>query len=254
VSLYLEQKGDGTPLVLIHGWGLHGGLWGNLPDMLAEHFRVVLVDLPGHGYSDKLPELTVETMVQSVIGELNQVLDGAVILGWSMGAFVAFELARRFPDTFNRLVWVAGTPSFIKRPGWSTGMEPQTLEQFAHGLEKDYRATLKRFISLNGGMGTDRTLLKTMQQQAFDRGQVDAASLDQGLRVLRDSDIRSDLAQSTMPMLLVQGSQDRLVHPGTVDAISGLRPVVARIIDGAGHAPFLSDPAPVMQAIQDFCR
>ena len=254
MSVFIEQLGSGPPLVMLHGWGLHGGLWGPLIDELVESFKVVLVDLPGHGYSDKLPGLTVDAMTQAVEAALDGTGQPAIIAGWSMGAFVAFELARRFPERFSRLVWIAGTPSFVKRSGWDVGMDPQTLESFAEGLKQDYRATLKRFISLNSGQGSDRPLLKTMQQRAFERGEIDLHTLEQGLTILGDSDIREAVANSTMPMLLLQGSQDRLVHPDTVGAISGLRPVESQMIDGAGHAPFLAEPTAVARALQEFSR
>ncbi|MGW8247117.1 MAG: alpha/beta fold hydrolase [Acidiferrobacterales bacterium] len=254
MKVFFEQVGEGPTLVLLHGWGLHSGLWGPLIDELANQFRVVLVDLPGHGFSDTLPDLSVETMTVAVETALADIERPATILGWSMGAFVAFELAHRFPERFKKLVWIAGTPSFIKRPGWEVGMDPQTLEGFAQGLKQDYRATLKRFISLNGGMGTDRPLLKTMQQQAFERSEIDLNTLDQGLTVLRDNDIRKALSESTMPMLLLQGTQDRLVHPDTVKAISNLREVESQMIEGAGHAPFLVEPVTIANAVREFSQ
>ena len=254
MKLFIENIGNGPTLVLIHGWGLHGGLWGPLIDVLAENFTVMLVDLPGHGYSEKPQSLTVNTMTQAVSSVLEGLDKPATVLGWSMGAFVAFELARQFPDRFERLVWIAGTPSFVRRKGWSVGMDPQTLESFADGLRKDYRATLKRFISLNGGMGTDRPLLKTMQQRAFERGDVDVSILEQGLDILRDSDIRDALVQSTVPMLMVQGSHDRLVHPDTVSAVADLRDIESLQIEGAGHAPFLTEPELIAQAVRGFSR
>lgn len=254
MKLFIETVGNGPTLVLLHGWGLHGGLWGPLIDALAENFTVVLVDLPGHGYSGTPQSLTVDAMTQAVSSALESLGRPAMVLGWSMGAFVAFELARRYPDRFERLVWIAGTPSFVRRAGWAVGMDPQTLESFADGLRKDYRATLKRFISLNGGMGTDRPLLKTMQQQAFERGDVDVSILDQGLTILRDADIRDVLAESTMPMLMIQGSHDRLVHPDTVSAVAGLRDIESLQIEGAGHAPFLTEPALIAQAVREFSQ
>jgi len=254
VKLHIENIGNGPALVLIHGWGLHGGLWGPLVDALAKHFHVVVVDLPGHGYSDTPRNLTVDTMTRAVSSALESLDKPATVLGWSMGAFVAFELARQYPERFERLVWIAGTPSFVKRADWTAGMDPQTLDSFSEGLRKDYRATLKRFISLNGGMGADRPLLKVMQQRAFERGEVDVSVLDQGLTILRNSDIRDALAKSAMPMLMIQGHQDRLVHPATISAVADLRDVESLKIDGTGHAPFLTEPALVAQAVRAFVR
>jgi len=56
MSLHLESQGSGAPLLLIHGWGMHGGMWGQVAAQLAQSFTVHSVDLPGHGYShSKLP-------------------------------------------------------------------------------------------------------------------------------------------------------------------------------------------------------
>ena len=51
VAMHVDSHGSGAPLVLIHGWGMHGGIWDNVVPLLAQHFRVHCVDLPGHGYS-----------------------------------------------------------------------------------------------------------------------------------------------------------------------------------------------------------
>ena len=51
MSLHVDRYGSGAPLLLIHGWGMHGGMWGRVVQQLAEHFCVLVVDLPGHGWS-----------------------------------------------------------------------------------------------------------------------------------------------------------------------------------------------------------
>jgi pimeloyl-[acyl-carrier protein] methyl ester esterase len=52
MSLHVEVTGSGEPLLLIHGWGMHGGMWGSAAERLAQDFRVIAVDLPGHGFSN----------------------------------------------------------------------------------------------------------------------------------------------------------------------------------------------------------
>ena len=51
---YIATLGDGPDLVLLHGWAMHGGIFGPLIDALAGHFRLHVVDLPGHGHSHAL--------------------------------------------------------------------------------------------------------------------------------------------------------------------------------------------------------
>jgi pimeloyl-[acyl-carrier protein] methyl ester esterase len=253
MKLYIEQRGSGKELVLLHGWGLHGGLWGPFAEELATRFRITLVDLPGHGHSDTAGTISVDGMAMAVADCLRATItEPATVLGWSMGALVALQLAARFGTRFNRLVWIAGTPSFVARDTWPVGMVPATLEKFAEGLAQDYHGTLKRFVSLNLGQCADRQALKFMQQSLFDRGTPTHETLDQGLAILRHSDMRETLAASRLPLLLVQGTHDRLVHPGTVDAIRQLRSAASIVVPGAGHAPFLGATELVTQAIREF--
>jgi pimeloyl-[acyl-carrier protein] methyl ester esterase len=58
MALHVETFGSGPDLVLLHGWGMHGGVWGDFALRLAEHHRVHAIDLPGHGYSGWLTSLT----------------------------------------------------------------------------------------------------------------------------------------------------------------------------------------------------
>ena len=56
-AMYVESHGNGAQLVMIHGWGMHGGFWDGVVPQLAEQFTVHCVDLPGHGYSKTLSRL-----------------------------------------------------------------------------------------------------------------------------------------------------------------------------------------------------
>jgi len=49
-GLHVESTGEGPPLVLLHGWAMHGGLFAPLVPALARRYRVSVVDLPGHGH------------------------------------------------------------------------------------------------------------------------------------------------------------------------------------------------------------
>ena len=57
-ALHVEVRGSGPDLVLLHGWALHGGMWGPWLDHLATHRRLHVIDLPGHGHSAWPPAVT----------------------------------------------------------------------------------------------------------------------------------------------------------------------------------------------------
>lgn len=256
MTLFVQQIGSGPDLVMLHGWGLHSGLWGEFAGQLARHFRLSLVDLPGHGRSQPYSRpLTLDSAVDDIAQALVPLLERpAVVLGWSLGSLIALGLASHHSDRFLKLVWIAGTPSFVARSDWPAGMAADTLAGFADGLQHDYRATLKRFISLNGGKGGDRQLLRNMQDNIFDRGEPSPQTLQQGLAMLRDCDLRDSLSSLVHPLLVIQGSHDRLVHPDTIESIRLLHEADVVQLDGAGHAPFLNEPQRVARAIVEFAK
>lgn len=250
--MYIEQQGQGSEVVLVHGWGLHGGIWGDLPERLAAQYRVSVVDLPGHGRSrgvpgpDDLPRLA-ERVAQ-------QLPASATWVGWSLGGLVAMSVALQFPAQVARLVLVGSTPRFVQAPDWRAAMPAEVLTQFAQELAQDYRATLQRFLSLQMGMdAAGRALLKTLRQEMFRHGEPDAAALIGGLAILRDTDLRPRLPQITCPSLIIHGGHDRLASVSASEYLQAHLSDAQRVcIDRAGHAPFLSHPDQFRKLLQDF--
>ena len=93
MSLHVETVGVGPPLVLLHGWALHSGLWQPIVPHLAQHFRLHLVDLPGHGHSATIEPYTAD----AIVATLEQFFAGEKkplnLLGWSLGGLVAMRWA-----------------------------------------------------------------------------------------------------------------------------------------------------------------
>ena len=88
--MHIETLGSGPDLVLIHGWALHGGVFAPLARRLAPHFRLHLVDLPGHGLS-RDPDETLD--LRSVAVHVAAQTPPAIWLGWSLGGLLALRAA-----------------------------------------------------------------------------------------------------------------------------------------------------------------
>lgn len=238
-EIWLEQLGEGPDLVLIHGWGLHGGIWDNLVPSLASRYRVTRVDLPGHGYSTLDPVgLSVDELADRL---LDVVPARAVWLGWSLGSLVALAAAQR-ADAVRGLILVAGTPRFVRGADWPHGMAPAVLQGFADDLRSDYEGTLRRFLGLHVGTGVDsRATIRALRERLFAHGRPSPGALAQGLRWLWETDLRSHAASINIPVDLIHGGYDRLVPPSAADwLVANLGSAQLRGIARAGHAPFLS--------------
>lgn len=273
MSLHVETHGSGAPLVLIHGWGMHGGIWDNVVPLLAQHFRVHCVDLPGHGYSkagkgqggrDKgnsgtevfpFPLSPSPFTLDIIVNELSaQFEEPLSVCGWSLGGLVALHWARHVPQQVRRLVLVASTPCFAEREDWLFGMAAASLRQFAVELERDYAATLRRFLAFQvRGSANERELLTDMRSRLFSRGEPDVNALRGGLEILRDADLRGELSAIRQPALLIAGERDRLTPPQASFYMAQALPDARMVeIAGAAHAPFLSHPEFFVEQITDF--
>ena len=257
MSLHVESHGSGAPLLLIHGWGMHGGIWSGVAPQLAQRFRVHCVDLPGHGYSKENGEgergkgYTLDAIVSTLAAQFTEPL---TVCGWSLGGQVALRWAQLAPVQVRRLVLVSSTPCFAEREGWLFGMAQETLRQFAAGLERDYAATLRRFLALQvRGSEHERELLLTLRNNLFSRGEPDLAALRGGLEVLRNADLRSELDSIRQPALVIAGERDKLTPPQASFYMAQELPnACVKEITGAAHAPFLSHPQIFLQHLSEF--
>ena len=252
--IFMESLGQGPTVVLIHGWGLHGGVWRNLAARLARSFRVLVPDLPGHGRSRGVHT---GVSLAGLADDLSQRLtEPAIWVGWSLGAFVALAAARDHPQAVSRLVLVGATPKFVQAPDWLCAMPPVMLAQFARDLENDYHATLLRFLSLQMGDGTAaHTAVRELRAMLLEHGEPDPAALRSGLQWLANTDLRADLPAITAPALVLHGNHDRLVPPAAAKFLTERLPAARLVfIPSAGHAPFLSHVDATWDALTEFLR
>lgn len=251
MSLYVEISGTGPDLALLHGWGMHGGVWGGVREALARRFRLHVVDLPGYGKSPALAPYTLESLVGAVAAALPERFH---LCGWSLGGQVALEMARLYPERVARLVLTAATPRFTAAQDWPWAVEREVLLEFAAALETDYEGTLRRFLALQARGDDDaRAVLKRLRDGLFERGRPDAETLRAGLKILLESDLRDRAAAVKAPTLLLHGERDLLTPPGAARWLAGQMPAVClEVVPGASHAPFLSHPGEFAEIVTGF--
>jgi pimeloyl-[acyl-carrier protein] methyl ester esterase len=251
-GLYTQVEGEGPDLVLVHGWGLHAGIWDGLAPILAASWRVTRVDLPGHGRSRGAP---VGTSMRDWARQVTAVVpDRAMWLGWSLGGMVAMQAALEFPHRVAGLVGVAVTPKFVRDTDWPLGVEPTVLAQFAEQLRQDYRTTVLDFLALQArGSEHARAEIRHLRGRVFAHGEPDPLGLSVGLKLLRDVDLRGELANLRCPILGLFGQRDRLVPSALIGPLSSLLPkATLGVIKGAGHAPFISHRQEFLAALKTF--
>ncbi len=240
MPLYIHTLGAGPDIVLVHGWGMHSGVWKNVVEGLLDHHRLTVLDLPGHGYSRR-PEAE-RTLNDWATAVLAATPAPATWVGWSLGGLVAQQAALMAPERVSRLVLVNSTPCFVQRPDWPHGIALPVLRRFAEELRQDYRAVLKRFIALEvHGSEHASAQLKQLKAMLFQHGEPDVAALENGLAILEMTDLRTEWSRIQCPTLLLMGQRDQLVPAGAGEAmLQRLPDARLHVFPRAGHAPFFS--------------
>ena len=238
-------------LALVHGWGMNARVFDALADLLAADFDVHAHNLPGHGGRDALPHNTLQSWADDLAQQLPQ---GAMLLGWSLGGQVAMRAALDHPHRITRLVLLSSTPRFVMAEDWAHGMAATDLQDFGMALMANPQATLLRFLSLQTrGMTGQKALLQQLRQTLLAAPAAEGEALAAGLAMLRDTDLRQELPRLTQPTLVLHGALDTLTPAAAGAWLAETLPAAQHLEwDRAAHAPHLSHGEDVAAAIGRF--
>jgi 3-oxoadipate enol-lactonase len=252
--IYYDESGTGPPLLLIPGWGgdRRGCLiW--LAEAFAPYFRVVAMDNRDAGESD--PETTYYTladMAGDAVGLLEALgIDRSHVLGHSMGAAIALQLALNHPTRVDRLVLLspgvggepghrAGEPLPPPDAWWVDDPVERMHRVLPHGVGPDYRAQMSEadmagIAKLERGNRT--TWAGMMRQEAATGG----------------DELLSRLAEIRTPTLVIQGNADVPVPPEKAQALAVSIPGARFVgLPGVGHLPWVESPDATIGAVVSF--
>ena len=227
-KLHISQSGQGTPLLLLHGWGFDSQIWSSILPELEKHYLVYLVDLPGFGQTPCLSWLEFTTQL------LDYLPHKFSITGWSMGGLIATRLTVENPERVTHLINIASSPRFVMDTdtAWP-GVPTQNLQLFYNNLLSEPEKTHQNFIKLQLG---SRTQVNT-PIPAY----VTPEGLKQGLEILMEWDLRKQIKNLNLPTHYLFGRLDTIVPAKTMATMQVLYPEFNYyLFPRAAHAPFLS--------------
>lgn len=205
--LHWQRQGEGSHVVLVHGFLGSGKIFQPLTDHLARHFCVTTIDLPGSaGSHDVAVPSTVEELSLMVADTIHQSgLNRYSILGHSLGAMIALEISLQFPEALDKMVQYGGCPD---------GYLPErfeTTEDSINKIRNEGIAAVAAEIAAKWFQRGDKDPLYPLALEAGNRSNEEAA-IDH-LKTWDHWRARERLATVQTPTLIICGDSDRSTHP-----------------------------------------
>jgi pimeloyl-ACP methyl ester carboxylesterase len=253
VKIAYETRGEGEPLVLVHGLAYDRNGWGRLPDLLAQRFRVVVIDNRGVGESDE-PEgpYAVAQMACDVVAVLDAAgIERTNLFGVSLGGYIAQEFALTYPDRLAKLVLASTAPGGPK----------------AHPMPAAGLAAFGKYPTMEREAG-----LRLMVENSLgERGVRDVPGLADEIFTYRLShapslaawqaqayagatfDAYERIGSIDAPTLVVQGGGDNVVDPRNAELLGELIPDArVEIVPDRGHLLVWEDSDRVAELVTEF--
>lgn len=237
MSLHLTRYGSGYPIVLFHGWGFDSEVWRPIVPFLEKDYQLLLVDLPGFGFSAMMDW---ERFKKELLSQLPPYF---AVLGWSLGGLFATRLAIENPDRVQYLCNVASSPRFILDTDWP-GVPRSVFEQFHQNLALDLTKALQDFVVLQSNKQLSEYKPKAMPS---------ATALKSGLEILDSWDLRPGLEKLKPKAHYFFGRLDPITPPATMQAMQALYPHCGySLCKKSAHMPFLSQPEFFINELRGF--
>jgi pimeloyl-ACP methyl ester carboxylesterase len=263
VRLHYIERGQGPTLVLIHGNGVPGADFeaSGLLDRAAEHYRVIVFDRPGFGYSER-PRSRIWTpqaqarLLHHALQEIG--VDGAIVVGHSLGALIALSMGLDVPGFVRGLVLLSGYYYPSLRPDVPL-FAPPALPLIGDLMRYTVSPLTSRMLwrPLTKQMFAPRPVPDSFRQlpvwMMLRPKQVRASAADNTLMVPAALALAKRYPELTVPVAIIAGTQDRVVDPGhnaerLHERVEGS---ALKLQPGVGHMTHYAHPEQVMEAIEE---
>src|SRR3989304_4844139 len=277
-NLHYRITGKGKPIIFVHGWAMNSLIWKYQSDKLAKDFQVIAVDLREHGKSEcemRNAEYGFNIFVQDLKELINFLgIKKFTLAGWSMASFIIARYYFKYPEDIDKLIFISGTPKFLSENDYSYGQPLIMIKRLEQNLKpvpaslpsngsigdrkqgRDYENYIKEFCGklFISGERTDDSKLSEIESLMFNEDFPPSSDVVlQTLNSLLKDDIRDNLNDIKVPTLIIHGSIDKICPVGAGRYMAKKIPDSKLIIlEGVGHAPFLTQPEWVNKEIKDF--
>ncbi|HJQ14198.1 MAG TPA: alpha/beta hydrolase [Anaerolineales bacterium] len=243
IQLAYERRGNGTPLVLLHGFPLDHHLWDEVAPLLEDTFDVILPDLRGFGASTAIDAPSsmddYASDIASLLDDLN--IQKAAIVGHSMGGYVALTFARLYPERVRGLGLVS-SQVLADTTERKEGRYKSAADVEASGIGSVVEAMAPKF--------TNDEKLQSYARASMER-QPPAAYMSALKAMAERADSTSLLSSFLFPVVVIHGEADALIPVNRAREVKAALPQTHLVeISGAGHMPMMEAKEKTAEALK----
>jgi pimeloyl-ACP methyl ester carboxylesterase len=264
-TIAFVDRGTGSPLLFVHGLGSNLSLWRETMDAFEDEHRVLALDLPGYGLSDKDDVSGTMSFFADVVTDFldERGLDEVTVVGVSMGGQVGLTLALQAPERVRRLVLVspAGIEQFS--PEEAAALKDATT---AEGIINSTDDQVQQNVALNFASWSDEYDWLIEQRRALSERDDFPAYAEVNARSVAgmlEGDVRGRLGEIDVPTLALFGAGDKLIpnqylheNMTTKDVADRAEDVLpnatVHLVEDAGHLLMLEQPARFRDHLRSF--
>ena len=259
-NLHYRITGKGKPIIFVHGWAMNSHVWKYQMDEVSKYFQVIAVDLRGHGKSEcgmRNAEYEFNIFIQDLKELINFLgIKKFTLAGWSMASFIIARYYFKYPEDIDKLIFISGTPKFLSENDYPHGHPMTMVNRLEQNLKRDYENHIREFCGklFISGERIDDSKLSEIESLMFNEDFPPSSDVVlQTLNSLLKDDIRDNLNDIKVPTLIIHGSIDKICPLGAGKYMAKEIPDSKLIIlEGVGHAPFLTQPERVNKEIKEF--
>lgn len=252
-ALAWEEAGEGTPVVLLHGFPFCREVFSPVMPALAQVGRVVAVDLPGFGQSPPLfPGFSLADVATEILGLLRALgIERAVLVGHSMGGYVALEVAAQKPQALAGLVLLASHPRADTPEAKARRQEG--IQAIGQGRREEF---LESFLSRLWSPWTREHAPRLLREVQAMTATVPDQVLTGYLQAMAErQDHTHTLRKLRVPVGVVVGEEDALIPRELAREVAAESPLGRLVVvPEAGHLPTLEKPVFTAEALARLVR
>ena len=249
VHILDTKKGD-TTIVLLHGYLETLYIFNEFIEMLEKKYRVIAIDLPGHGLTGSDKEINSMEFCAQVVADVMKKngVEKAYIAGHSMGGYVAQNCIKLFPELFNGIILLNSTPN-ADSPEKKTDREREIELVLAAKLGQLASISIPKMYAQANLRAFDEKIEETIEiTETHDPKGIAAC-----IKGMMERSETKDVLKNTDKAMFIFGTDDKFITEEIREKLIGEFPNVKAVtIPETGHNSFIENPEEVLKAIEEF--